>query len=141
MPYVTHNSLSRTQHFARREAHERWRRDYLERLARQHADHAGLSLPVACRIVAALSIAAKKPEPEVPDYARFEDVLTRERTPTLNTARKVTAEEDALIRVLAAEGLHAAAIAKRLRRNHSVVARRARSLGIELARERRRWRY
>jgi len=112
MPYVLHNSLSRTGHFARRDAHERWRRDYLERLARQHADHTGLSLPVACRIVAALSIGAKKPEPEAPDYARFEDVLTRERTPTLNTARKVTAEEDALIRVLAAEGLHAAAIAK-----------------------------
>jgi len=53
----------------------------------------GLSLPAACRIVAALSIAAKKPEPEAPDYARFEDVLTRERTPTLNTVRKVTAEE------------------------------------------------
>src|SRR6187200_453295 len=88
MPYVLHNNLSRTGHFARRDAHERWHREYLERLARQHADHTGLSLPV-----------------------------------------------------LAAEGLHAAAIAKRLRRNHSVVARRARSLGIELARERRRWRY
>src|SRR5690242_15917157 len=88
MPYVAHNGLSRTQHFARREAHERWRRDYLETLARHHAKRTGLSLPVACRIVTALSIVAKEPAPELPDYAHFEDALTRERTPTLNTVRR-----------------------------------------------------
>jgi len=137
MPYVTHSNLSRTQHFARREAHERWRRDYLETLARHHAKRTGLSLPVACRIVAALSIAANEPAPEGPDYAHFEDALTRERTPTLNTVRKFTAEEDAQMRVLAAEGPHAGAIARRLRRDGSTIARRARFLGIALARDKR----
>jgi hypothetical protein len=140
MPYVLHNSLNgRTGHFARRDAHERWRRDYLERLARQHAEYTGLSLPVACRIVAALSIVAKEPAPEGPDYAHFEDALTREPTGTLNSVRKFTAEEDAQIRALAAEGLHAAAIARRLQgRVSGSVARRARSLGVELPRVRRR---
>jgi DNA-binding NarL/FixJ family response regulator len=94
-------------------------------LARQHAEHTGLSLPSARRVVTALSIAANKPEPE------------RERTPTLNAASKITAEEDALIRVLAAKGLHAGAIAKRLHRWHSTVVRRARSLGVEIARIKR----
>jgi hypothetical protein len=106
-------------------------------LARQHAEHTGLSLPSARRVVTALSIAANKPEPERPAYAHFEDVLTRERTPTLNAASKITAEEDALIRVLAAKGLHAGAIAKRLHRWHSTVVRRARSLGVEIARIKR----
>jgi hypothetical protein len=55
-------------------------------LARQHAEHTGLSLPVARRLVTALSIVANKPMPEGRDYAHFEDVLTRERTPTLNTS-------------------------------------------------------
>jgi hypothetical protein len=88
-------------------------------------------------MVAALSIVAKKPAPEAPDYAHFEDALTRERTPTLNMVSKFTAEEDAQIRALAGEGLHAGAIARRLRRKGSTVARRARSLGIALARDKR----
>jgi hypothetical protein len=140
MPYAAPHNIGRRsgarvqderiRHFARRDAHERRRRDYLERLARQHADHTGLSLPVACRIVAALSIVAKKPAPEAPDYAHFEDALMRERTPALNIVGKFTPEEDAQIRALAAEGLHAAAIARRLQRKGSgSVARRARFLG------------
>jgi hypothetical protein len=127
----------RTRHFARRDVHEHRRREYLETLARQHAKLTGLSLPVARRMVAALSIVAKKPAPEAPDYAHFEDALTRERTPTLNMVSKFTAEEDAQIRALAGEGLHAGAIARRLRRKGSTVARRARSLGIALARDKR----
>jgi hypothetical protein len=139
MPYVTHNiaRLSRTQHFATRDAHEHQRREYLERLARQHAKRTGLSLPVARRIVTVLSITANKPMPEGRDYAHVEDALTRDRIPSLNTMRKLTSEEDAQIRALAAEGLPAAAIARRLQRADSVVTRRARSLGIELARGRR----
>jgi hypothetical protein len=125
-----------TRHFALLDAHKRRRQEYLETLARQHAGHTGLSLPVARRIVTALSIAANKRVPEGIAYAHIEDPLTRERTPSLNTVSKFTAEEDAQIRALAAEGLHAAAIARRLHRRGSAVARRARFLGIGLARYR-----
>jgi hypothetical protein len=53
----------RTRHCAPRDAHERRRQEYLEMLARQHAEHTGLSLPVARRLVTALSIVPNKPMP------------------------------------------------------------------------------
>jgi hypothetical protein len=137
MPYVTRARVEyeRLRHFSQRDAQERRRQDYLETLARQHAKRTGLSLPVARRMVTIFSIVANKPTPEGRDYAHVEDTLTPSSTP--NGVSKFTAEDDAQIRALAGEGLHAGAIARRLRRKGSTVARRARSLGIALARDKR----